>query len=165
MCNLYIIHECGDSCSYSYGIVEPGCGACKGRPGISPCRELLPHGVAGVDSYSCSYSMCAVPVRGVPASHRAVNFFQMGLQEFTPQPQRYDVVWVQWALLYLTDGRALQRSSTVLLGLGSIQWVLLCLADGGFFEGSSLVCLGFGSVQMGVALPDRLSVWGSARIF
>lgn len=28
----------------------------------------------------------------------------MGLQEFEPAPGRYDVVWIQWCLLYLTDG-------------------------------------------------------------
>ena len=39
-----------------------------------------------------------------PAGHRAVNFFQQGLEEFDPEPQRYDVIWVQWAMLYLTDG-------------------------------------------------------------
>jgi AdoMet dependent proline di-methyltransferase len=78
--------------------------------------------------------------RKFPAQHRAVNFFQMGLQDFTPEPQRcvvllrcfasqrrlypachlsiimptsrfvqcrYDVFWVQWCLMYLTDGMPL----------------------------------------------------------
>eukprot|EP00873_Tetraselmis_striata_P039931 jgi/Tetstr1/460195/TSEL_005510.t1 len=38
-----------------------------------------------------------------PASHRAVKYLCQGLQEFHPEPERYDVVWIQWALLYLTD--------------------------------------------------------------
>ena len=39
-----------------------------------------------------------------PQTHRAVGFFKCGLEEFDPEPQRYDVIWIQWALLYLTDG-------------------------------------------------------------
>lgn len=39
-----------------------------------------------------------------PADHRAVGFFQCGLESFHPEPGRYDVIWIQWALLYLTDG-------------------------------------------------------------
>ena len=31
-------------------------------------------------------------------------FLQCGLQAWNPAPATYDVVWVQWALLYLTDG-------------------------------------------------------------
>lgn len=46
--------------------------------------------------------------RKFPAAHRAVNFFQMGLQDFTPEPQRYDVFWVQWCLMYLTDDDVLE---------------------------------------------------------
>lgn len=37
--------------------------------------------------------------RGAPG-----EFFQAGLQAFHPEPGRYDVIWVQWAMLYLTDG-------------------------------------------------------------
>jgi len=29
----------------------------------------------------------------------------VGLQGFRPEQGRYDVIWVQWALLYLTDGK------------------------------------------------------------
>ncbi|KAJ6846778.1 alpha N-terminal protein methyltransferase 1 [Iris pallida] len=35
--------------------------------------------------------------------HRAVNFFCVPLQEFTPAPQRYDVIWVQWCIGQLAD--------------------------------------------------------------
>ena len=34
----------------------------------------------------------------------ADRFLQVGLQDFDPEPGRYDIIWVQWALLYLTDG-------------------------------------------------------------
>ena len=40
---------------------------------------------------------------GAPAGHRADHFFQQGLETFAPQPGRYDCIWVQWCLLYLTD--------------------------------------------------------------
>lgn len=31
------------------------------------------------------------------------NLYCMGLQEFVPAPDTYDVIWVQWVALYLTD--------------------------------------------------------------
>ncbi|KAG1676942.1 hypothetical protein FOA52_014818 [Chlamydomonas sp. UWO 241] len=42
-------------------------------------------------------------VAGVPAGHRAVNFYCTGLQEHVFETGRYDVIWIQWCLLYLTD--------------------------------------------------------------
>lgn len=33
-----------------------------------------------------------------------MGFFQKGLEAFDPEPGRYDAIWVQWAMLYLTDG-------------------------------------------------------------
>ena len=42
-----------------------------------------------------------------PSSHRAVNFFQYGLESFNPAPGRYDIIWIQWAMLYLTDDDAI----------------------------------------------------------
>ncbi|RID45094.1 hypothetical protein BRARA_I01847 [Brassica rapa] len=36
-------------------------------------------------------------------THKATNFFCVPLQEFTPAPQRYDVIWVQWCIGHLTD--------------------------------------------------------------
>ncbi|PVV02812.1 hypothetical protein BB560_002726 [Smittium megazygosporum] len=32
-----------------------------------------------------------------------VNFFNFGLQDFTPMPSKYDVIWCQWVLSHLTD--------------------------------------------------------------
>ncbi|KAK2077977.1 hypothetical protein QBZ16_003845 [Prototheca wickerhamii] len=40
---------------------------------------------------------------GIPAGHRVVNYYQVGLEQFEPEQGRYDMIWVQWALLYLTD--------------------------------------------------------------
>ncbi|KAK3188779.1 hypothetical protein Dsin_028340 [Dipteronia sinensis] len=35
--------------------------------------------------------------------HKAVNFFCVPLQEFTPDTGKYDVIWVQWCIGHLTD--------------------------------------------------------------
>ncbi|CAN6465534.1 unnamed protein product [Victoria cruziana] len=35
--------------------------------------------------------------------HRAVNFFCVSLQDFTPEVGRYDVIWVQWCISQLAD--------------------------------------------------------------
>ncbi|KAG7963928.1 hypothetical protein I3843_09G142900 [Carya illinoinensis] len=38
-----------------------------------------------------------------PDIHKANNFLCMPLQEFTPDAERYDVIWVQWCIGHLTD--------------------------------------------------------------
>lgn len=43
----------------------------------------------------------------IPQNHKAVNFFQCGLEAFDPQPGRYNAVWIQWAIMYLTDEDAI----------------------------------------------------------
>ncbi|KAJ1399175.1 S-adenosyl-L-methionine-dependent methyltransferase [Sesbania bispinosa] len=35
--------------------------------------------------------------------HKAVNFYCVPLQDFTPDTGRYDVIWVQWCIGHLTD--------------------------------------------------------------
>lgn len=40
----------------------------------------------------------------IPKDHIAVRFIQCGLEAFEPEAGRYDIIWVQWALMYLTDG-------------------------------------------------------------
>ena len=56
--------------------------------------------------------------RGVfPQGHRADRFLHHGLQDCPIEPGRYDAVWVQWALLYLTDDDAvalLKRAAAAL---------------------------------------------------
>lgn len=42
-----------------------------------------------------------------PSQHKAAEFYEVGLEKWTPVSQRYDVIWVQWALLYLTDDDAI----------------------------------------------------------
>ncbi|KAH7673702.1 Alpha-N-methyltransferase NTM1 protein [Dioscorea alata] len=36
-------------------------------------------------------------------THKAVNFFCVPLQEFTPEAGRYDVIWIQWCIGQLPD--------------------------------------------------------------
>ena len=38
-----------------------------------------------------------------PDGHRCVYFFAESLESFTPEPGRYDVVWIQWCVGHLTD--------------------------------------------------------------
>ncbi len=33
------------------------------------------------------------------------RFINLGLQEFTPEEKRYDMIWVQWVMGHLTDGK------------------------------------------------------------
>ncbi|CAI9285290.1 unnamed protein product [Lactuca saligna] len=39
----------------------------------------------------------------VSEEHKAFNFYCTPLQEFTPDAQRYDVIWVQWCIGHLAD--------------------------------------------------------------
>lgn len=91
-------------------LVALDCGAGVGR--VS--ENLLLHHFQEVDLVEPSehllkaaqQRLCGSSPKPFPKGHRAVGFFQMGLQDFKPEPQRYDVIWVQWALLYLTDDDA-----------------------------------------------------------
>ncbi|XP_068104588.1 N-terminal Xaa-Pro-Lys N-methyltransferase 1 isoform X2 [Hyperolius riggenbachi] len=35
--------------------------------------------------------------------NRIGNYFCSGLQDFVPEPSRYDVIWIQWVIGHLTD--------------------------------------------------------------
>ncbi|GAB4813805.1 hypothetical protein N2152v2_000851 [Parachlorella kessleri] len=91
-------------------LVALDCGAGVGRV----TEHLLLHFFQEVDLVEPSAHLLAAAKQrlsgrssnSLPKQHKAVNFFQMGLQQFMPEPQRYDVIWVQWALLYLTDDDA-----------------------------------------------------------
>ncbi|XP_036385165.1 N-terminal Xaa-Pro-Lys N-methyltransferase 1 [Megalops cyprinoides] len=34
---------------------------------------------------------------------RVENYFCCGLQDFNPEPSRYDIIWIQWVIGHLTD--------------------------------------------------------------
>ena len=57
--------------------------------------------------------LCGPGPKPFPANHKAVGFFQQGLESFNPEPGRYDVIWVQWAMLYLTDGKKYDKLNIV----------------------------------------------------
>ncbi|GCB77188.1 N-terminal Xaa-Pro-Lys N-methyltransferase 1 isoform X2 [Scyliorhinus torazame] len=40
--------------------------------------------------------------------NRVGNYYCCGLQDFIPQPQRYDVIWIQWVIGHLTDAHLTQ---------------------------------------------------------
>lgn len=42
-----------------------------------------------------------------PPGHAPASFFYVGLQDFQFTQRRYDIIWIQWALLYLTDDDAI----------------------------------------------------------
>ncbi len=48
--------------------------------------------------------LAAPPAGRWPEGHVAERFTCVGLEGCAPEAGRYDVVWVQWALMYLTDG-------------------------------------------------------------
>ncbi|KAK9812918.1 hypothetical protein WJX72_005771 [[Myrmecia] bisecta] len=91
-------------------LVALDCGAGVGR--VS--EQLLLHHFHEVDLLEPSghlletarKKLCGGGPKPFPSSHHAVNFMQMGLQEFAPTEPRYDVLWIQWSLLYLTDDDA-----------------------------------------------------------
>ncbi|XP_047330837.1 alpha N-terminal protein methyltransferase 1 [Impatiens glandulifera] len=39
----------------------------------------------------------------VDNTHKAVNFYCVPLQDFTPDAGRYDVIWIQWCIGHLSD--------------------------------------------------------------
>lgn len=103
-------------------LVALDCGAGVGRVSY----ELLLHLFQEVDLLEPSRPLidCAQKklagskrVAGVPAGHRAVNFFCAGLQELDFQAARYDCIWIQWCLLYLTDADVKAMFSRARVGL------------------------------------------------
>eukprot|EP00884_Botryococcus_braunii_P008316 jgi/Botrbrau1/17486/Bobra.0054s0069.1 len=90
-------------------IVAADCGAGVGRI----TERLLLHHFHEVDLVEPSGHLLekaraklSRPLQGIPPDHKAVNFFKIGLQSFCPEPGRYDLLWIQWVLLYLTDADA-----------------------------------------------------------
>lgn len=57
-------------------------------------------------------------MQGVPRGHHATHFFQAGIEQHQPEPGRYDVIWLQWAALYLTDGEREAAQAAVVLACG-----------------------------------------------
>ncbi|CAH2316332.1 N-terminal Xaa-Pro-Lys N-methyltransferase 1 [Pelobates cultripes] len=54
---------------------------------------------------------------------RIGNFYCCGLQEFTPEPNRYDLIWIQWVIGKETDVSFLLSTSSSKI---SCLFLLLC---------------------------------------
>ncbi|XP_059291222.1 alpha N-terminal protein methyltransferase 1 isoform X2 [Lycium ferocissimum] len=49
--------------------------------------------------------------------HKAANFYCVPLQEFTPDAERYDIIWVQWCIGHLADDDFIAFFKRAKLGL------------------------------------------------
>jgi protein N-terminal methyltransferase len=92
------------------------CGAGIGR--VS--RDLLLKMYPVVDLVEPSRNLLEKAKLTVPSAR---NFLQCALQDFTPAVNEYDIIWIQWVLLYLTDSdlvEFLRRCKLALRGNGVI---------------------------------------------
>jgi protein N-terminal methyltransferase len=80
--------------------------ACECGAGIGRVSRglLLPLGVPRCDLVESSEKLLsqAPAFIGDPESSRC-RFLCQGLQEWTPLPNTYSIIWIQWVLCYLTD--------------------------------------------------------------
>ncbi|EFN51806.1 hypothetical protein CHLNCDRAFT_27478 [Chlorella variabilis] len=124
-------------------LVALDCGAGVGR--VS--EQLLLHHFQEVDLVEPSAHLLDTARKslggrgkhGWPRGHKAVNFYQAGIEQHHPEPGRYDVVWLQWAALYLTDEDLiafLQRSAAALKP-GGVLFVKENVCERGFIVDSS----------------------------
>lgn len=79
--------------------------------------------------------------KGLPQEHKAVNFYQAGIEQHQPEQGRYDVIWLQWAALYLTDGEGR-------LGWAGQRWL------GGWAAGWAVICASFPAGACVAQLPS-----------
>ena len=75
------------------------CGAGIGR--IS--KNLLQHHFQAVDLVEQNQGFLDKAKENLKESKKAGNFFCSGLQNFTPEEETYDVIWVQWVIIYLNN--------------------------------------------------------------
>uniref|UniRef100_UPI00398EF0F1 N-terminal Xaa-Pro-Lys N-methyltransferase 1 n=1 Tax=Pristiophorus japonicus TaxID=55135 RepID=UPI00398EF0F1 len=87
---------------------------------------------------------------------RVDNYYCCGLQDFTPQPQRYDVIWIQWVIGHLTDEHLTQFLKRCQKGLRPNG--IVCVKDNVSQEGvieddvDSSVCRDLGALRTIVRL-------------
>lgn len=120
-------------------LVAADCGAGIGR--VS--KDLLIHYFHQVDVVEPSEHLLEAARRNLASAttgsgHRAVNFFRCGLEGFEPEQGRYDALWIQWALMYLTDEDAvtfLKRCKARMKGKG-IVFLKENVCDSGFIVDS-----------------------------
>nr|CAG4645846.1 EOG090X0EJQ [Lynceus sp. MCZ IZ 141354] len=86
-------------------LVKPGrqravdCGAGIGRITFSFLNKVFPV----VDLVEQNKTFLEEAQKQLSATSHKGQFFNVGLQDFHPEREVYDVIWVQWVLLYLQD--------------------------------------------------------------
>ncbi|KAI3434454.1 hypothetical protein D9Q98_002531 [Chlorella vulgaris] len=119
-------------------LVALDCGAGVGRV----TEQLLLHHCQEVDLVEPSahlldaarQSLSTRGARDWPRGHKAVNFYQAGIEQHELEQGRYDIIWLQWAALYLTDEDliAFLRRSAAALKPGGMLFVKENVCDKGF---------------------------------
>mmetsp|Transcript_51094 Transcript_51094/g.75848 ORF Transcript_51094/g.75848 Transcript_51094/m.75848 type:complete len:416 (+) Transcript_51094:54-1301(+) len=106
--------------------------ACECGSGIGRVSKnlLLPLGFARCDLVEVSARLLeASPEYLGNVFASKCRFFCMGLQQFEPFPQMYDVIWIQWAICYLTDFDIVRFLKRCALGLKSNQRGVVVLKE------------------------------------
>lgn len=75
------------------------CGAGIGRI----TKNLLLHHFQKIDLVEQNSTFLKEAETYIGNCKKIGNLFNVGLQNFTPEPQKYDVIWCQWVLGHLTD--------------------------------------------------------------
>ncbi|XP_054796603.1 alpha N-terminal protein methyltransferase 1-like isoform X3 [Prosopis cineraria] len=57
--------------------------------------------------------------------HKAVNFYCVPLQDFTPDTQIHDIIWIQWCIGHLTDEDFVSFFKRAIVGLKPGGFVVL----------------------------------------
>jgi protein N-terminal methyltransferase len=90
------------------------CGAGIGRV----TRDfLLPAGFSTVDLVEVSPRLSAASPDFIGAAASRCRFFCIGMQDFTPAPGKYDVIWIQWVIGHLDDRDCVAFLQRCLAGL------------------------------------------------
>ncbi|XP_055533787.1 N-terminal Xaa-Pro-Lys N-methyltransferase 1 [Wyeomyia smithii] len=89
------------------------CGAGIGR--VS--KSLLMPMFAKVDLVEQDEQFCRTAENTLAPSGKLGTVFNLGLQDFTPEEGKYDVIWSQWVLGHLTDDDIVEFFARCLRGL------------------------------------------------
>lgn len=96
------------------------CGAGIGRV----TSGLLLHEFQIVDLVEPNERLLAAAQKEI-TDKRAERFMVSTLQNFRPEPQRYDVIWAQWVLLYLPDDDLVDFLNRCKVGLKNSSGVII----------------------------------------
>lgn len=57
------------------------------------------------------------------STSRVGHYFAVGMQDFTPESGRYDVIWLQWTIGHLTDGKTIGKLGMSHSGSASFKFI------------------------------------------